>query len=69
MLEEVREAGLAGLLVLGADVVPEVDGHHRREVVGRDDDAQAVGQRVLAEADVGAVAHDGAISGLGMGQS
>ncbi len=43
VLEEVGEAGLAGLLVLGADVVPEVDGHDGRDVVGRHDDAQAVG--------------------------
>ena len=27
VLEQVREAGLAGLLVLGPDVVPNVDGH------------------------------------------
>ena len=66
MLEEVGEAGPARRLVLRADVVPEVDGDDRRQVVGRDDDAQAVGQRALAEADgrdvrVGA-GHDG--SGL-----
>ena len=33
VLEQVREAGLAGLLVLAADRVPQVDGHHRRSRV------------------------------------
>ena len=55
MLEQVREAGPAGLLVAGADDVPEVDRDHRREVVRRDDDAQAVGQASLAEVDDGQV--------------
>jgi hypothetical protein len=58
VLEEVGEASLAGLLVLGADVVPEVDGHHGRHPVGSHDDPQAVGEGVLAEAHVGAVAHE-----------
>ncbi len=51
VLEEVGEAGPALRLVLGADVVPEVDGHHRGQVVGRHDDAQAIRQPTLAEAD------------------
>ena len=58
VLEEVGEPGLAGLLVLGAHVVPEIDGHHGCHPVGGHDDPQAVGQRVLAEADVGRVAHE-----------
>ena len=49
VLEEVREPGLARLLVLGADVVPDVDGDDRREVVLRDDEAQAVGEALVGE--------------------
>ena len=55
VLEEVRKAGLAGLLVLRADVVPEVDGHHRRQVVRRDDHPQAVVQALVGEGDRRAV--------------
>ena len=51
VLEQVGEAGLAGLLVLGADVVPEVDRHDRRQVVLGDDDAQAVGEAGITERD------------------
>ena len=36
------EAGLAGLFVLGTDVVPDSDGHDRRLAVLVDDDPQAV---------------------------
>ena len=53
VLEEVGEAGLALDLVLGADVVPDVDGDDGREVVLGDDQAQAVGQALVAEADDG----------------
>ncbi len=53
VLEQVREAGLAGLLVLGSDVVPDVDGDDRREVVLGDDEAQAVGEALVAEGDGG----------------
>src|ERR1035441_6796912 len=42
VLEEVREAGLAGLLVLRADVVPDADGHDGGLVVFVDDDREAV---------------------------
>ena len=70
VLEEVGEPGLARLLVLGADVVPEVDGDDRRYPVGRDDDAQSVGERVLAEADVDGAAHRGRrVTALGIDQS
>ena len=51
VLEQVREAGPAGLLVLGSDVVPEVDRDDGREVVLGDDHAQAVGEAVVAERD------------------
>ena len=40
---------LPGDLVLGADVVPEVDRHDRRQVVFGDDDPQAVGQTRITE--------------------
>jgi hypothetical protein len=42
VLEEVREAGLAGLFVLRADVIPDVDGHDGGFVVFVDDHGQAV---------------------------
>ena len=53
VLEQVREAGLARDLVLGADVVPEVHGDDGREVVLGDDQAQAVGQALVGELDDG----------------
>ena len=53
MLEQVREAGLAGDLVLGADVVPEVDRHDRCEMILRHDDPQAVGETLVTERDLG----------------
>ncbi len=43
--------GLARLLVLGADVVPDVDRDDRREVVLGDDQAQAVGEALVGEGD------------------
>ena len=49
VLEEVREPGLARLLVLGSDVVPDVDRNDRSEVVLGDDQAQAVGQPLIGE--------------------
>ena len=52
VLEEVGEAGLARDLVLRADVVPEVDRDDGREVVLGDDDAQAVGEALVAEDDL-----------------
>ena len=44
MLEQVGEAGAAGGLVLGADIVPDADRDDRRLAVLMDDDAQAVGE-------------------------
>ena len=44
---------MPGRLVLGADVVPEVDRDDRGEVVLGDDDAQAVVEALVAERDVG----------------
>jgi hypothetical protein len=52
VLEEVGEPRLARDLVLGADVVPEVDRHHRGKVVLGHDDAQAVGQALVTEDDL-----------------
>ena len=45
VLEEVREAGAARLLVLRADVIPELQVHDRRRVILRQHHRQAVGQR------------------------
>ena len=52
VLEQVREAGLAGLLVAGADVVPDVHRDDRRLVVLMDDQAQPVVEDVLRVRDV-----------------
>ena len=49
MLEQVREAGLAGHLVLRADVVPDRDRDDRRFAVLVHDDAQAVVEIELVE--------------------
>ena len=49
VFEQVGEPGLAGLFVLRADVVPDVDGHDRRLAVGVDDDGQAIGQAEFFE--------------------
>ena len=51
-LEEVREPGLAGPLVLRADVIPEVDGDDRAAVILVNQDVQSVAQRARAEGDV-----------------
>ena len=53
VLEEVREAGLAGLLVLRAHVVPDVHRHDRRLVVLVHDQRQAVAEHELLVGDVG----------------
>ena len=45
VLEEVREAGAARLLVGGPDVIPEVDRDERQPVVLGQDHAQPVRQR------------------------
>ena len=47
VLEEVREAGAARALVLGTDVVPDVDGHDRRLVILVHQQRQAVFQNKL----------------------
>ncbi len=44
MFEQVRKAGLAGLLVLRPDVVPHVDRHDRSLVILMDDYRQSVVQ-------------------------
>ena len=77
MLEQVGEAGAAGRLVLGADIVPDADRDHRGLAVGVDDDAQAVGEREGLERDVdpldqgrdriGGAAAAGALFGAGGG--
>ena len=45
VLEQMRKAGAAGLLVGGADVIPEVDGDERQPVVLRQDHPQPIRQR------------------------
>ena len=52
MFEQVGETAAPGRLVLGTDVVPDVDGDDRRFAVGVHDHAQAVGQGELFEGDV-----------------
>ena len=52
VLEEVGEAGLARLLVLRADVVPDVHRRDRGLVVLVDDEGEAVRQHVLLEGDL-----------------
>ena len=49
VLEEVGEAGAAGLLVARADVVPEVHGDDGRGAVGAQQDPEAVVEDVLAD--------------------
>ena len=50
VLEEVRDARHAGRLIGGAHPIPHVVRHHRRAIVGDDDQLQAVGELVLADA-------------------
>ena len=52
VLEQVRKAGAPGPLVLGADVVPDVDRHDRHVMILVDDDVEAVGERALGERKV-----------------
>ena len=52
VFEKMGETRLAGFLVLRADVVPDVDGGHRRLRVLVDDQGQAVRECVLREGDV-----------------
>ena len=58
VLEQVREAGLAALLVARADVVPEVHRDDRRRVILVDDEPQPVVERELLVGDPVAVARE-----------
>src|SRR4030095_12834789 len=53
MLEQVREAGPAGLLVLRADVIPERQVHDRRRVIFEEDHLQPVRQRAHGVVEFG----------------
>ena len=53
VLEEMREAGLAGRLVGGADLVPDHVGDDRRAPVRDHDHFEAVGQREVADVGLG----------------
>jgi hypothetical protein len=53
VLEEMRETGPAPRFVAGADVVPDVDAYHLRRAIGRQDDLEAVVQRVRLESYAG----------------
>ena len=52
VLEEMGEPGAVRLLVLRADVVPQVDGRDGDRTVDVQNDVQAVAQGVLLESDV-----------------
>jgi hypothetical protein len=52
MLEQMGKAGLAGRLMLRADIIPDRDSDDRRLAIGMNDDAQAVFQRELGIGDV-----------------
>ena len=56
MFEEMREPGLAGGLVGGADLVPDHVGDDRRAVVGNDHDFEAVGEREMRDRRAGCAA-------------
>ena len=51
VLEQVREAGPSRHLILGADVVPEIDGHQRARSIRVEDHPKPVGQCVRFELD------------------
>ena len=51
VLEEVGEAGLAFVFVLGADMVPEVDGGYGEGVVAGEYHVEAVGECEFVEFD------------------
>ena len=53
VLEEVGQPGLAGDLVAGADVVPDVDGCDGGERIGGHDEAQPVAELLVGETDRG----------------
>ena len=52
VLEQVREAGVAGALVLRTDVIPEIDRDDRAGVILVEQDVQSVVQRVAGEGNV-----------------
>ena len=52
VLEQVREAGVARLLVLRPDVIPEIHGDDRTRVILVQEHVEAVGERLLGERDV-----------------
>ena len=52
VLEQVREAGAAGHLVGGPDVVPEVHRDDRQPVIGADDHFEPVRKRELLELEL-----------------
>jgi hypothetical protein len=52
VLEQVREAGAAGLLVRRADVIPDVHRRHRHALVLVQDDREPVGQAELCVRDL-----------------
>ena len=52
VLEEMREAGAARPLVLGADVIPDVHGHDRHVMILVDDHVETVGERALGEGKI-----------------
>ena len=52
VLEQVREAGAPGHLVLRSDVIPDVHGDGRRRAIDRQHDVQPVRQRVGLEWNV-----------------
>jgi hypothetical protein len=53
VLEEMRESGAAGALVLRTDVVPEVDGDERSGVVFVEYDAESIIQTIVFEGEHG----------------
>jgi hypothetical protein len=55
VLEEVGEAGAARLLVLRADVIPEIDSDDRGRLVLGEEDGQAVRQRVALDLELRAL--------------
>ena len=52
VFEQMCEPGFAGLLILGANVVPEVDGHDRRLMVLMHDQSQSVVEHEFLVRDI-----------------
>ena len=70
VLEEMGETGLAGFLVLGADVIPGVHGDDGGLVVFVDENGETVGENELGVGDVGdgdGVGFGGGFCGGGFG--